>query len=345
MKITSEAADLAERHVRDILSLALEYASPQKALIVFDRQCELAGVLSEAYRRALPKAEAVHFDEVTPEKVLASFETLKPGDLVILVQSSNFRLNDFRIRVELFKRGLKVIEHPHLNRMEGDQVLFYIDSLAYDPKYYRAVGKGLKERLDQAREGVIDSGGETLVFSSGFESAKLNVGDYSGMKNIGGQFPIGEVFTEAKDLEAVNGQARIFAFGDTSFKVNQPEKPIRIIVSRGRVTGTADSTPEFDKVLANIRRDEGEVWLRELGFGLNRAFTRERIVNDIGTYERMCGVHLSMGAKHTLYKKPEFDIHHKTARHHIDLFAVTQSVTLDGECVYRDGMWQVKVRR
>lgn len=341
MTISMEAPELAQKHTRDILSLAFQHTSAQKALIVFDRQCELAVLLAEAYGRSLPDAERVCFDEVTPETVLAGFDALKASDLVILIQSGNFRLNDFRIRVELFKRGLKVIEHPHLNRMEGNQVLYYIDALAYDPGYYRVVGKSLKDRLDQAKEGVIDSGGEKLIFSSGFEPAKLNVGDYSGMKNAGGQFPIGEVFTEAKDLEAVNGRVRIFAFGDTSFKVNKPEKPVTLTVVKGRVTDVSETTPEFDQVLANIRRDEGDVWLRELGFGLNRAFTRERIVNDIGTYERMCGVHLSMGAKHTLYKKPEFDIHHKTARHHIDLFAVTESVTLDGVRVYRDGIWQI----
>jgi len=67
-----------------------------------------------------------------------------------------------------------------------------------------------------------------------------------------------------------------------------------------------DSTPAFDTVLANIRADEGEVWVRELGFGLNRAFTQERTVSDIGTYERMCGIHLSLGAKHGSYNKPNF---------------------------------------
>ena len=177
-----------------------------------------------------------------------------------------------------------------------------------------------------------------MDFPSGFESAKLNVGDYTGMKNVGGQFPIGEVFTEARDLESVNGRVRVFAFGDTAFQVNRPERPITLVVEKGRVTGAVDSTPEFEKVLANIRADEGEVWVRELGFGMNRAFTKDRFVSDIGTYERMCGVHLSLGAKHTIYKKPQFT--RSAARHHIDVFVVTESVLLDDEAVYRDGVWQ-----
>ena len=125
---------------------------------------------------------------------------------------------------------------------------------------------------------------------------KLNIGDYSQMLNIGGQFPIGEVFTEAQDLEAVNGRVRIFVFGDTSFSVNKLENPITLVVAKGRVIDALDSTAEFDKVLAAITQDEGEVWLRELGFGMNRAFSRERTVTDIGTYERMCGIHLSTSA-------------------------------------------------
>lgn len=257
----------------------------------------------------------------------------------MLIQSTNFRLEAFRIRVELFKRSFKVIEHPHLGRMPGEQALFYIDSLAYDPLYFRGVGNALKQRIDRARFGAIDSGGERLMFDVPFESAKLNVGDYSDMKNIGGQFPIGEVFTESQDLEAVNGRVRIFAFGDTSFSTNKPDKPITLVITKGKVSEVIDSTPEFDQVLANIRADEGEVWLRELGFGMNRAFTRDRLVSDIGTYERMCGIHLSLGAKHGIYNKA--NIKRANARHHVDVFAITESVTLDEEIVYRDGAWLV----
>ena len=102
-------------------------------------------------------------------------------------------------------------------------------------------------------------------------------------------------------------------------------------------TDALDSTPEFDKVLANIRADEGEVWVRELGFGMNRAFTRERSVSDIGTYERMCGIHLSLGAKHGVYNKPA--LKRKDTKHHVDVFAITESVMLDDDVVYRNGEW------
>ena len=72
----------------------------------------------------------------------------------------------------------------------------------------------------------------------------------------------------------------------------------------------------------NIRADEDEVWLRELGFGMNRAFTKDRRVCDIGTY-----------------KKPQ--IRRNDAWHHVDVFAITELVYLDDTIVYKDGAWQV----
>lgn len=339
MTLPDTAIATAEKHLRDILTIAFEHTPSQAALVVWDARCDLAIALTEAYRRILPDATFIDFDSVAPETVRAEIERLAPGDLVVLIQSTSFRLDAFRIRVELFKLALKVIEHPHLSRMPGDEGLLYIDSLAYDPAYFRGVGNALKARIDKAKTGVIDSGGERLVFSSGFEPAKLNVGDYRNMNNAGGQFPIGEVFTESLDLEAVNGRVRISIFGDTSFSVNKPAQPITLVVSKGRVTEAIDSTPEFDQVLANIRADEGEVWVREVGLGLNRAFTEDRTVSDIGTFERMCGIHLSLGAKHGSYTKP--NIRRADAKYHVDVFSATETVMLDDEVIYRDGAWLV----
>jgi aminopeptidase len=335
---------IAEQNVADLLTQVFHHTNEHQAVVVFDTNCELARTLTEAYRHCLPDAQFIDFATHTPEAVLGVFASLAAADLVVLVQSTSFRLEAFRVRVELFKRGLKVIEHPHLSRMQGDEVGYYIDALSYDAAYFRGTGNGLKTIIDASTSGWLDSGGGAfpdarLVFGSPFESAKLNVGDYSEMPNVGGQFPIGEVFTEAKDLEAVSGRVRIHAFGDTTFKVNRPAKPITLVVEKGQVVSTEDSTPEFDTVLANIRADEEVVWLREFGFGLNRAFTQTRTVSDIGSYERMCGVHLSLGAKHGIYGKPNFK--RGDGKHHVDVFAVTEQVILGEQVVYRDGAWVV----
>lgn len=342
--LAKDIAGIAESNINELLTHVFKHVAPHKAVVVFDTRCELATTLTQAYKCCLPDAQLIDFDQHTPDAVLAVLSGLAASDLVVLVQSTNFRLEAFRIRVELFKRGLKVIEHPHLSRMVGAEVGYYIDALAYDPVYFRGVGDQLKAIIDQAQCGSLDSGGDQfpdarLMFGSAFESAKLNIGDYSEMQNVGGQFPIGEVFTEALDLEAVHGRVRIFAFGDTQYRVNRPDKPITLIVENGQVVATEDSTPQFDTVLANIRVDEQVVWLREIGFGLNRAFTKDRAVSDIGSYERMCGVHLSLGAKHGVYGKPNFK--RGDGKYHIDVFAVTERVTLDEQVVYHDGAWRV----
>ena len=355
-QLPAAAVDLATFHVRDILTLALahDYIVPggnaRSAVIVSDARSPLSVALAEAYLRALPGAAYLDFDSLPQAAILAAFATLVPGDLVVLIQSTNFRLEAFRIRVELFKRGLKVIEHPHLERMQGPEALLYIDALAYDPAYYRGVGHALRDRIDAAGICIIESARATgpsaprsepavLTFTGPFEPAKLNVGDYAGMQNVGGQYPIGEVFTEARDHEAVNGRARIFVFADADFMVNRPPSPITIVIEKGRIAAAIDSTPEFERVLANIRADEGEVWVRELGFGMNRAFSPDRIVRDIGTLERMCGIHLSLGAKHAVYKKPAFN--RREARHHVDVFVATNRVWLDEGEVFRAGGWTV----
>lgn len=336
---SDQAITTATKHIQDILSHAIMHSAGHAAVVVFDSLSPLAVALTEAYRRCLPSAVFIDFYAVLPTEVHAAFEKLNPLDLVVLIQSTSFRLDAFRLRVELFKNSLKVIEHPHLVTMVGLEQIYYIESLAYDPTYYRGLGHKLKRLIDQAAGGVINSGGEELIFGSSFEPAKLNIGDYTNMNNIGGQFPIGEVFTEAVDLESVSGRVRIFAFADTSFSVNKVETPITLVVSKGRVTEVINSTSEFDKVLSNIRADEEEVWLRELGFGMNRAFSTERTVKDVGTYERVCGIHLSLGAKHGVYKKANFK--RGTTWHHVDVFAVTESVFLDGIKIYEDGAWQV----
>lgn len=326
-------------HIGDILRVCFEHTSAQTVLIVSDDRCELAKILTKAYVENLPAAKHISFDQVAPEIILQSFEELKEKDLVVLIQSTSFRLNEFRIRVELFKRKLKVIEHPHLARMTGHEIDYYIDSLAYDPDYFRTVGPKLKEHIDVAKKTIVNSGGVELVYDGELESSKLNIGDYRVMNNAGGQFPIGEVFTEAKDLESVNGKINIFAFGDGNFKVNIPAKPITMIVEKGQVVRAENSTPEFDSIMTQIRESDGAIWLRELGFGLNRAFTRDRTVCDIGTYERMCGIHLSLGNKHATYKKPNFK--QRSPGFHLDVFAVTESVLLDDKVVYQNGQWTV----
>jgi len=329
----------AQHHLSGLLSLAFNHTDQERAVVVYDTDCLLSTILMEGYKRSLPDAVFINFNTQAPEEILEILGELHASDLVSLVQSKSFRLNEFRLRVELFKRKIKVIEHPHLSRMSDDEAPYYIDSLAYDSDYYRRVGRALKEKIDTAPMGILDTGGELLVYGSPFESAKLNIGDYTDMPNMGGQFPLGEVFTEAQDLRAVNGRVRIFSFGDVTYKLNTPKTPITLIIEQGQVVECENSTPAFDQILFNIRRDEGVVWVRELGLGLNRAFSKTRTVADTGTYERMCGIHFSLGAKHGIYGKPGFK--RRDGKYHVDVFADTHTFTLGDDVVYKEGSWIV----
>jgi hypothetical protein len=331
-------------NIHDIVTLAMDCVLDHGAFLVYDEQSDMARFLGTAYRTVLPNAVALNFDQTTAEAILSTVDALAPTTLVVLIQSTSFRLNEFRFRVELFKRGLKVIEHPHLARIREEEQEIYVDALAYDPIYYRSIGPALKTRIDRAqRIKVICASGadcnETeLIYDASFEAAKLNIGDYRGMKNIGGQFPIGEVFSEPKELRAVNGTLQIFAFGDTNFTVHAPDWPFSVVIEKGILVSSPDAPKAFQTVLDRIRAEEQEVWVRELGFGLNRALTRERRLNDIGTYERMLGIHLSLGAKHALYAKPGFP---KRGKFHVDIFAAVERVEIDGEKVFEGGQYCV----
>ena len=331
-----------EIHLRGLLNEVFHHTYQHRAVVVYDTGCLLSNILSQGYKRALPDAIFIDFNAQTPDGILCVLNSLQAYDFVALVQSTSFRLDAFRLRVELFKRQIKVIEHPHLSRMSDADASNYIDSLDYDSLYYRGIGNKLKHKLDTANSAELDSGdGDILIYSSPFESAKLNIGDYSQMTNTGGQFPIGEVFSEAQDLRALNGRVKIFSFGDVTYKLNYPDAPITIIIEYGQIVDCENSTQAFDQILSNIRRDEdGVVWVRELGLGLNRAFTKTRTVGDTGTYERMCGIHLSLGAKHGIYGKPGFK--RRDGRYHVDVFVDTHSFKLDDEIVFRNDAWIVK---
>ncbi len=332
-------AALASRNLSDTLAIAMEHTPERAAVLVADGRSELARLLTRAYAECLPSARVLQFDELQPEAVRAALDELQEHELAILVQSSVFRIPDFRIRVELYRRSVKVMEHANLERVEPHEIQHYVAALGYDPTYYRGVGHALKALMDAASSARIVSEGEVLHFGSPLEPAKLNIGHFAGLKNVGSQFPIGEVFTEARDLESVNGRVKLYAFADTSFRLNVPDEPVTLVIERGRVVGALNSTSELERVLSIIRAEEGEVWLRELGFGMNRAFSRQHRVSDVGAFERVCGVHLSLGARHGVYKKPH--LNPREVRHHVDTFVVTEQVLLDDQLVFADGAWRV----
>ncbi len=323
-------------NLRNTVFDAIQYTEAKKAMLIFDEQSDLSKLLTEGYREVLPNAELVNFDTTTPGAIRTAIDALPPRSLVVLIQSSSFRLNEFRFRLELFNRSLAVIEHPHLGRMPESEYEVYIDALAYDKTYYHSVGPALKTKIDSAKKITVSCDGTTLSYEGPFESAKLNIGDYTEMKNTGGQFPIGEVFTEPADLAKVNGQVKIYAFGDREFHVIFPDTPILLTIENGIIVKTENAPDEFISIIDQIREDE-VLTLRELGFGMNRAMTRTRFLTDIGSYERMCGIHLSLGGKHTIYAKAGFP--KRSSKYHVDVFVDVASVEIDGETAFKNGAY------
>ncbi len=325
----------AIHNIRDILSICIKHhRSNEKALVIYDADFGLTDILTQAYREVLPDAHFVDFNKSTKEEMLTHFDALSPSDLVVLIQSTNFLLNDFRIRLHLFNKKLKVVEHMHLTRNNESMWETYVNSLEYDTDWYPVVAPKIKKMLDASERVVIASGGKELILTGGLEPAMLNIGDYTGMANIGGTFPIGEVFTESKVLEALNGEVFIYAFADKDFNV-QMYDPFLITIEKGEIIKVSENTPELFKEILELVKSFERPIIREIGFGLNRAISKEKPLSDITAFERVHGMHLSLGEKHSIYKKEGMTTN-KT-KFHIDIFPVVDSVAVDGKILFKDG--------
>jgi len=367
----------AAENVSDILEYSIKF-DPEinQALVVFDTQNELTKIITEAYKIALPEAKFLDFEATENKEIITQFDSLNPQDLVVLIQTGSFRLDEFRIRIHLFNQKLKVIEHLHLYRNSPQTWPIYVNSLAYDKNWYGKMGPALKEKLVGCNTLVIKTtnqvaaantpsglqpgthlGGEFLSSDShqiltvenspvtseitvtgGLEIPKLNTGDYTGMENVGGTFPIGEVFTESKILENLNGSFWVYAFADSNFEIIMPEI-FEVNILNGLVESWSENAPkEFVEVIENIRKVERSI-VREIGFGLNRAMLKTLPLGDITAFERIVGVHLSLGEKHSVYKKAGITTH--KSRFHVDLFLQTQQVLVDGQVIFQDGAYLI----
>jgi hypothetical protein len=324
---------LATKNIKDIITQAIRLEPTEHALVIYDTDAPLTRIVHEGYKNALPEGEFMDFNTHTPAQILARISELKAKDLVVVLQSTNFRLNEFRLRIELFNRDLKTIEHMHLMRLGEDQFERYINSLAYDSDYYHRYGHGVKKMIDEATEIIVSCAGTTLTYVGGMEDGKLNIGDYTGMKNVGGTYPIGEVFSEAKDLTKVNGEVMVFGYAGADHCVRIVE-PFKGTIKEGIFEASPDAPQEFLDILDLVRKDE-PVWVREFGMGLNPTMGKDRIVNDITAFERQKGMHMSLGMKHGIYPKPGFS--RKDGRYHVDIFIDMETITADGKPMYKDG--------
>ncbi len=323
----SSLATLATQAVRTMVFEALKQHPEQGMVVMADRDSVLSRTLTDAYLAECPWAQLWLWDPETmrAEEIRLRLRSLEKGTLIVLVQSTNFRLDAFRIRMELFALGLKTIEHIHLARMKSeDEQQRYLEGLTFGPQYFTTQAKPLAEALGRANElRVVSLDGSVLTWPGKLEEPKLNIGDYTGMQNVGGTFPIGEVFTEAVDLTSVSGEAQVFAMANDQFQV-ELFKPFTISVREGLVELRGDEPEIFQQIIKKIIESERPL-IRELGFGLNPAFGPDKFVTDVTAFERQRGVHLSIGEKHSVYPKASVQRRTQT-RFHVDVFVAYRYV-------------------
>jgi aminopeptidase len=57
--------------------------------------------------------------------------SLEKFSMVILVQSTNFRLDEFRLRLNLKNSNIGCIEHNHLIYMKDKEIQTYLKAISY----------------------------------------------------------------------------------------------------------------------------------------------------------------------------------------------------------------------
>ncbi|MBI2669017.1 hypothetical protein HYX14_04185 [Candidatus Woesearchaeota archaeon] len=328
------------RHCRDIIEKIYQSPPTQFILLLYDLNCTLSKLLTEAYSDAskMHPHSLINFDDVSEDKIQNALQQLPPHSLVILVQSASFRLTNYRLRMDLSRAGHRVIEHARLAHNDESQIQNYINSLQYDTSYYVRACHALEKLLLEHKSIKIESNHHILQINSDFEKPIKNTGDFSESKTGSTGFPIGEIFTEAKDLSAINGAVTVFGFPTTEHKAFFCE-PFTVTIKDGCVISHT-GPQEFEQILNLIKGDEsGKVQIREIGFGLNRALGFEHRLNEPTSFERFCGMHFSLGLKHTMYR-------HKMnkkiiQKYHIDIFCLVDMILIGETMVFKNGKYVV----
>lgn len=145
----------AKKYVRAILHDSLHIQPSECLYILYDEDVELTRIITTAYAEIASEHSNIqftNFNHHTADDILAHLTTLKANDCVICIQSQQFRLNEYRLRLELFKRNIKTIEHLHLNIIKEDEYKNYVESLAFSPVNYRDLALRIKDKVDKSQQ-------------------------------------------------------------------------------------------------------------------------------------------------------------------------------------------------
>lgn len=331
-----------QNNCKEILKENYKITDKNKVLIIYDDEYDLTKILKKGYEGALEELgidfESIDFFKHDNEFVNEKINELNPTDLVILLQSSSFRMSKYRWRNLLFEKDLKVIEHPHLQKNTYEQFETYINSISSDLDYYRKVSNFLREKLSNSNSlKIISHNGKILEFSGSFDDVYENIAYFEDKKNWGTRFPVGEVLTESLNLEDLNGEMELYAFPDKRQLMHFCNKPFLCKVKDGFLS-EHEGPKEFKEIVDMIKTENEDnlVYIRELGLGLNRNISVEKSLNDVCSFERLEGVHLSLGMKHGIYQKKLWPKYGKKfyQRYHIDVFLDVKEILVNKEKIY-----------
>jgi len=296
--------------------------SENEIILVYDLESPLSILVANAYIENFKKInwEIIDINKVDKDELIKRLWSLKENSTVILVQSTNFRLDNFRIRLQLHNNWVWCLEHNHLQYMKETEYENYADAIEYMTPYYDELSWKLKELCDNVDSmKFICNNWSELTIEWWFEDMKQNTWNYE-WKRRWWTLPIGENFNEALDFTKVNWELSIIIYPWMDFQIRKVETPFIIKIKNSIISCNDKNAPkEFIELLDLIKKSEdNEVLLRELWFWLNPNISNEKQLADVNFFERKAWFHVSLWKKHQIYRKKL----HKSIvqRYHIDIF-------------------------
>lgn len=341
-----ELENIALNATKDILEKNLsiydERLKDKKIILVYDAESPLSILVSWWYIENLKSnknAEIINFLEIEKEDLKQKLLSLEELSMVIFVSSTNFRLDDFRLRLNLKNANIWCIEFNHLKYIKDEEIKTYLNAISYNWEFYEKLSNNLKNIFDNWEKfEVISSDWNIFEVTWGFEDMKQNTWNFA-IANRYWSYPIWENFNEAKVFTKVNWELLIRAYPYFDMQVYFPEKPFKIIIKESLVVEVIDAPEKFLEVLEKIKSAEWEVMVRELWFWLNPNIDFENILSDVNPFERLEGFHISLGKKHNIYRKK---LHKDVVqRYHIDIFPDLKIMKVDGKVIFEDGRFLV----
>lgn len=329
-----------QEHLHNILHQNYRISKDCFILLIYDTDSSLAKLLSETYMKEIQSNphQNINFPIVDESVVEEAITSLPPHSLVILVQSLSFRMTKHRLRADLFRAGHMVVEHARLALNMDEEIQNYIGSLRYDTPYYVQATTVMEKLMQENTQLRIESGQDlVLEINSPLEKPLKNTGDFSDNPIVAAGFPIGEIFTEAKELDKMNGSVLVFGFPTLEHKTHFCT-PFEVQIKDGCVV-SHNGPGLFADILQRIASEEvnAAVQVREIGFGLNRGIGFEKTLHEPTSFERFAGMHFSLGLKHAMYgKKLGRKVYQK---YHIDIFCKVKNVFIGDTQIINDGKY------